>query len=128
MHTSNDIAGLYDTIHRRRDVRAQFTGEAVEPEALRRVLGAAHAAPSVGLSQPWDFIQPGDVGAGVHWQAPAVRRPRAAPMRGRSSDFRIAAHHPPSQAGAQWLMGGRSPVTVAGPCRTHTGFPDSPRR
>lgn len=56
MHTSNEIAGLYDTIHRRRDVRAQFTGEAVEPEALRRVLGAADAAPSVGLSQPWDFI------------------------------------------------------------------------
>jgi len=56
MHTSHDIAGLYDTIHRRRDVRGQFTGEAVEPEALRRVLGAAHAAPSVGLSQPWDFI------------------------------------------------------------------------
>lgn len=56
MHTSNDIAGLYDTIHRRRDVRAQFTGEAVEPGALSRVLGAAHAAPSVGLSQPWDFI------------------------------------------------------------------------
>lgn len=56
MHTSHDLAGLYDTIHRRRDVRGQFTGEAVEPEALRRVLGAAHAAPSVGLSQPWDFI------------------------------------------------------------------------
>lgn len=56
MHTSNDIAGLYDTIHRRRDLRGQFTGQVVEPAALRRVLGAAHAAPSVGLSQPWDFI------------------------------------------------------------------------
>lgn len=47
---------LYDVIHRRRDVRAQFTGAPVPPEALDRVLAAAHAAPSVGYSQPWDFI------------------------------------------------------------------------
>ena len=49
-------AGLYDVIHRRRDVRAQFTGEPIDPDVLDRVLGAAHAAPSVGLTQPWDFI------------------------------------------------------------------------
>jgi len=48
--------GLYDVIHRRRDVRAQFTGAPVPDETLHRVLTAAHAAPSVGLSQPWDFI------------------------------------------------------------------------
>ncbi|MEU4565894.1 5,6-dimethylbenzimidazole synthase [Micromonospora sp. NPDC023956] len=47
---------LYDVIHRRRDVRAQFTGEPVPDEALHRVLTAAHAAPSVGYSQPWDFV------------------------------------------------------------------------
>ncbi|NJC68811.1 5,6-dimethylbenzimidazole synthase [Planosporangium thailandense] len=47
---------IYDVIHRRRDVRGQFTGAPVAEEALYRVLGAAHAAPSVGLSQPWDFI------------------------------------------------------------------------
>jgi 5,6-dimethylbenzimidazole synthase len=40
----------------RRDVRAQFTGEPVDREILYRVLAAAHSAPSVGLSQPWDFI------------------------------------------------------------------------
>jgi 5,6-dimethylbenzimidazole synthase len=49
-------ADLYGTIHRRRDVRSQFTGEPIPPETLDRVLHAAHAAPSVGLSQPWDFI------------------------------------------------------------------------
>ncbi|TCO53035.1 cob(II)yrinic acid a,c-diamide reductase [Actinocrispum wychmicini] len=43
-------------IKRRRDVRAEFTGAEVDPEVLRRVLAAAHAAPSVGLSQPWDFV------------------------------------------------------------------------
>jgi 5,6-dimethylbenzimidazole synthase len=47
---------LYDVLHRRRDVRSEFTGGAVDPDVLRRVLTAAHGAPSVGLSQPWDFV------------------------------------------------------------------------
>ncbi|MEU7867759.1 5,6-dimethylbenzimidazole synthase [Dactylosporangium sp. NPDC049140] len=47
---------LYDIINRRRDVRAEFTGAPVPGEALDRILTAAHAAPSVGLTQPWDFI------------------------------------------------------------------------
>ena len=47
---------LYDVIARRRDVRAEFSGEAVDLRALRRVLEAAHHAPSVGHSQPWDFV------------------------------------------------------------------------
>ncbi|MGH3714264.1 MAG: 5,6-dimethylbenzimidazole synthase [Micromonosporaceae bacterium] len=50
------MTGLYDAIHRRRDVRSQFTGAPIPDETLRRVLAAAHAAPSVGLSQPWDFV------------------------------------------------------------------------
>lgn len=47
---------IYEVIRRRRDVRAEFTGEPVCPDVLDRVLAAAHAAPSVGLSQPWDFV------------------------------------------------------------------------
>jgi 5,6-dimethylbenzimidazole synthase len=47
---------LYDVIHQRRDVRRQFTGAPIPDNVLGRVLEAAHAAPSVGLSQPWDFI------------------------------------------------------------------------
>ena len=47
---------LYDVIHRRRDVRGQFTGAPIPTAVLDRVLAAAHAAPSVGLSQPWDFV------------------------------------------------------------------------
>lgn len=47
---------LYDVIARRRDVRAEFSGEAVDLGALRRVLEAAHHAPSVGHTQPWDFV------------------------------------------------------------------------
>lgn len=47
---------IYQTIMRRRDVRGEFTGDPIPPPLLLRLLGAAHAAPSVGLTQPWDFI------------------------------------------------------------------------
>jgi 5,6-dimethylbenzimidazole synthase len=47
---------IYQTIMRRRDVRGEFTGDPIPPSVLLRLLGAAHAAPSVGLTQPWDFI------------------------------------------------------------------------
>ncbi|GAA0512244.1 5,6-dimethylbenzimidazole synthase [Saccharopolyspora subtropica] len=49
-------ADLYEVINRRRDVRSEFTGAPIPEPVLRRVLTAAHSAPSVGLSQPWDFI------------------------------------------------------------------------
>lgn len=49
-------ARLYDAINRRRDTRSEFTGETVSPDVLERLLSAAHAAPSVGMSQPWDFV------------------------------------------------------------------------
>ena len=47
---------LYDAINRRRDTRAEFNGAPIEDEVLTRVLSAAHTAPSVGMSQPWDYI------------------------------------------------------------------------
>jgi len=47
---------VYRVIAERRDVRRGFLPDPVPPEVLRRVLGAAHLAPSVGFSQPWDFI------------------------------------------------------------------------
>jgi 5,6-dimethylbenzimidazole synthase len=56
-----DADGFYQVVHHRRDVRGQFTGAAVHPDVLRRILDAAHAAPSVGLSQPWDFVLVRDV-------------------------------------------------------------------
>lgn len=43
-------------IARRRDVRTEFVDEPLDPDVLWRVLGAAHSAPSVGLTQPWDFV------------------------------------------------------------------------
>jgi 5,6-dimethylbenzimidazole synthase len=47
---------VYEVIGRRRDVRAEFTGAPLDAETLHRVLSAAHAAPSVGMTQPWDFV------------------------------------------------------------------------
>ena len=47
---------LYDVINRRRDTRREFTGEPLAAEVLERLLSAAHCAPSVGMSQPWDFV------------------------------------------------------------------------
>lgn len=48
---------IYRAIHERRDVRGQFLPEPIAEEVLMRLLAAAHAAPSVGLSQPWNFIR-----------------------------------------------------------------------
>ncbi len=53
--------GLYKAIHSRRDVRAQFNHESIPDDVLLRILDAAHHAPSVGFSQPWNFILIKDV-------------------------------------------------------------------
>ncbi len=53
---SASLDSLYDVIYRRRDTRREFTGDRVPADVLERVLSAAHAAPSVGMSQPWDFV------------------------------------------------------------------------
>ncbi len=48
--------GVYRAIHGRRDMR-HFAGGSVAPEVLRRLLQAAHHAPSVGFMQPWRFVR-----------------------------------------------------------------------
>ncbi|MFD5148365.1 nicotinate-nucleotide--dimethylbenzimidazole phosphoribosyltransferase [Streptomyces sp. NPDC058401] len=40
----------------RRDIRKGFRRDPIPHEVLLRVLEAAHTAPSVGHSQPWDFV------------------------------------------------------------------------
>jgi 5,6-dimethylbenzimidazole synthase len=47
---------VYKAIFTRRDVRDQFLPEPVPDDVTRRLLEAAHSAPSVGLMQPWNFI------------------------------------------------------------------------
>ena len=48
--------GFYKAIFSRRDVRSHFTPEPIDDKTLSRILNAAHHAPSVGFSQPWNFI------------------------------------------------------------------------
>ncbi|KIQ60720.1 MULTISPECIES: 5,6-dimethylbenzimidazole synthase [Pseudomonas] len=50
---------VYRAIAERRDMR-HFSGGTIEPALLRRLLEAAHQAPSVGLMQPWRFIRISD--------------------------------------------------------------------
>ena len=48
--------GFYKAVFSRRDVRSHFTSESIDDKVLTRILNAAHHAPSVGFSQPWNFI------------------------------------------------------------------------
>ncbi|HFE39177.1 MAG TPA: 5,6-dimethylbenzimidazole synthase, partial [Gammaproteobacteria bacterium] len=41
----------------RRDMRHFIANSSIDAEVLQRILSAAHTAPSVGLMQPWRFIQ-----------------------------------------------------------------------
>ncbi|PJF11268.1 5,6-dimethylbenzimidazole synthase [Pseudorhodobacter sp. MZDSW-24AT] len=54
--SSAERAAVYRAIESRRDVRGQFTARPIDDATLLRLLSAAHHAPSVGLSQPWNFI------------------------------------------------------------------------
>ncbi|MFZ0894236.1 MAG: nitroreductase family protein, partial [Candidatus Nitrosopolaris sp.] len=48
--------GLYKAIFSRRDVRSHFINKEIPNDILAKILDAAHHAPSVGFSQPWNFI------------------------------------------------------------------------
>ncbi|WP_396905331.1 5,6-dimethylbenzimidazole synthase [Mycolicibacterium phlei] len=48
---------VYRAIAERRDMRRFLPGATMPEDALARILAAAHAAPSVGLMQPWRFIR-----------------------------------------------------------------------
>jgi len=48
--------GFYKAIFSRRDVRSHFTSRPIDEEIIMKILEAAHHAPSVGFSQPWNFI------------------------------------------------------------------------
>tara|TARA_B100001105_G_scaffold251551_1_gene241484 strand:+ start:710 stop:1420 length:711 start_codon:yes stop_codon:yes gene_type:complete len=54
--SENEKRGLYKAIYSRRDVRSHFTSNPIKHDILSKILHAAHHAPSVGFSQPWNFI------------------------------------------------------------------------
>ncbi len=54
--TEEEKQGVYKAIYTRRDVRSHFIDKEIPEDVLLRILDAAHHAPSVGFSQPWNFI------------------------------------------------------------------------
>ena len=54
--TITEKEGLYKAVFSRRDVRSHFIDKKIPNDILVKILNAAHHAPSVGFSQPWDFI------------------------------------------------------------------------
>ncbi|NLS05108.1 5,6-dimethylbenzimidazole synthase [Rhizobium sp. P32RR-XVIII] len=53
---SEERDAVYRAIMTRRDVRDQFLPDPLPDDVVRRLLEAAHHAPSVGFMQPWNFI------------------------------------------------------------------------
>ncbi|MGD1838811.1 MAG: 5,6-dimethylbenzimidazole synthase [Nitrososphaeraceae archaeon] len=51
-----DKKGFYNVLFSRRDVRSDFIKKNIRLKILMKILNAAHHAPSVGFSQPWNFI------------------------------------------------------------------------
>jgi 5,6-dimethylbenzimidazole synthase len=82
------LAAVHRVIHERRDMR-HFVPLPVEPDVLRRLLDAAHAAPSVGLSQPWQFIRitRPELRHQIHEMVQQERARTAAALEERSAEF-----------------------------------------
>jgi nicotinate-nucleotide--dimethylbenzimidazole phosphoribosyltransferase len=75
----------------RRDIRNGFRSDPIPHDVLLRVLEAAHTAPSVGHSQPWDFvvIRSADTRRGMHELAQRQREAYAKSLpKGRAKQFK----------------------------------------
>ncbi|MGW1748473.1 nicotinate-nucleotide--dimethylbenzimidazole phosphoribosyltransferase [Streptomyces sp. NPDC002092] len=75
----------------RRDIRNGFRSDPIPHEVLLRVLEAAHTAPSVGHSQPWDFvvIRSADTRRSMHELAMRQRDAYAKSLpKGRAKQFK----------------------------------------
>jgi len=59
-------SAIYRVIAQRRDMRRFVPGSEIPEDVLMRLLQAAHAAPSVGLMQPWRFIRITDIALRAH--------------------------------------------------------------
>lgn len=55
--SAHERRAVYRVISERRDMRRFTPGGVVPEDVLARLLQAAHAAPSVGLMQPWRFVR-----------------------------------------------------------------------
>ena len=83
-----DREAVYRAIRQRRDMR-HFAGGSVPAAVLRRLLEAAHHAPSVGFMQPWRFIrlQQPATRAALHALVEAERVQTALALGQRQDEF-----------------------------------------
>ncbi len=81
-------AGVYEAIYQRRDMR-HFRPDPLPEELVDRLLKVAHAAPSVGLMQPWRIlqIQSSEVRTQLHQLVEQERLETARALGKRSEDF-----------------------------------------
>jgi 5,6-dimethylbenzimidazole synthase len=56
-YSDAERAAIYRVMSERRDMRHFTPNSQVPEDVLRRILEAAHMAPSVGLMQPWRFLR-----------------------------------------------------------------------
>ncbi len=87
--TAEERRAVYRVIRERRDMRRFRPGSAIPEEILARLLAAAHAAPSVGLMQPWRFLRITDGGLrrDIHALVDEERRQTAAALGSRAEEF-----------------------------------------
>ncbi len=80
---------VYRVIAERRDMRRFVSGAVVDEAVLARLLQAAHAAPSVGLMQPWRFIRITDASLRrrIHALVDEERPRTAAALGDRADEF-----------------------------------------
>lgn len=83
-----EIDAVYRVIRERRDMR-HFNPDPIAPELLRRLLEAAHHAPSVGFMQPWRFIriQDASLRVRIHALVEAERLKTAEALGERKDEF-----------------------------------------
>ncbi|ELY98288.1 cobyrinic acid a,c-diamide reductase [Natrialba chahannaoensis JCM 10990] len=113
--TDDERDAVYETIFARRDIR-RFRSEPIPDAVIDRIIKAAHHAPSVGFSQPWDMIVISDEETKAEIAAIADRAIAAA---------RAAYEEPQrSEFGALKLEGIReSPVNICVTCDPTRGAP-----
>jgi 5,6-dimethylbenzimidazole synthase len=80
---------IYRVIAERRDMRRFVPDSKVSDDVLARLLQAAHAAPNVGLMQPWRFIRitDGELRTRIHALVDEERQQTAHALGQRAQEF-----------------------------------------
>nr|WSW46756.1 nicotinate-nucleotide--dimethylbenzimidazole phosphoribosyltransferase [Streptomyces sp. NBC_01001] len=90
-YTDAEREAVLRVMRERRDIRNGFRTDPIPHEVLLRVLEAAHHAPSVGHSQPWDFvvIRSAETRRSMHELAQRQREAYAKSLpKGRAKQFK----------------------------------------